>query len=230
MAAAMHDLDQFEAIARRRRAVRAFLPRPVERALIERAVAIAATAPSSCNTQPWTLHIASGAALARLRAALIEAVSAGMPPAYEVDTASRYEGLFRERQIDAAVRLFEAQGVGRHDTAARAASMRRNFEFFDAPHAAFLFIPADGGLREAADCSKFAQTFMLALAAAGLGSCPQGALSGYPAVVREALRLRSETGRLLLGISFGYPDDADPTALVRPPRCPARDVASFHDD
>src|SRR3546814_10242207 len=60
MATAMRDLDQFETIAGRRRAVRAFLPRPVDRALIERAITIAATAPSSYNTQPWTLHIASG--------------------------------------------------------------------------------------------------------------------------------------------------------------------------
>src|SRR3546814_2968381 len=67
MATAMRDLDQFETIAGRRRAVRAFLPRPVDRALIERAITIAATAPSSCNTQPWTLHIASGTALVRLR-------------------------------------------------------------------------------------------------------------------------------------------------------------------
>src|SRR3546814_17149716 len=104
--------------------------------------------------------------------------------------------------------------------------MLRNFDFFGAPHAAFLFIPAGGGLREAADCSKFAQTFMLALAAAGLGSCPQGALSSYPAAVRQALRLGSEAGKLLLGISFGYPDDDDPTARVRPPRCPAQDVRS----
>src|SRR3546814_5043447 len=104
--------------------------------------------------------------------------------------------------------------------------MLRNFDFFGAPHAAFLFIPAGGGLREAADCSKFAQTFMLALAAAGLGSCPQGALSSYPAAVRQALRLGSEAGKLLLGISFGYPDDDDPTARVRPPRCPAQDARS----
>src|SRR3546814_10510373 len=89
MATAMRDLDQFETIAGRRRAVRAFLPRPVDRALIERAITIAATAPSSCNTQPWTLHIASGTALVRLRTALTEAVSSGMPPAYEVDAAAR---------------------------------------------------------------------------------------------------------------------------------------------
>src|SRR3546814_17213988 len=103
-----------------------------------------------------------------------------MPPAYEVDAAARYEGPFRERQIDAAVRLFEAQGVGRHDTAARAESMLRNFDFFGAPHAAFLFIPAGGGLREADDCRKFAQTFMPSLAAARPGQCPPGSLATHP--------------------------------------------------
>src|SRR3546814_6060404 len=97
--------------------------------------------------------------------------------------------------------------------------MLRNFDFFGAPHAAFLFIPAGGGLREAADCSKFAQTFMLALAAAGLGSCPQGALSSYPAAVRQALRLGSEAGKLLLGISFG---DRKSTRLNSRHECASR--------
>lgn len=226
----MCDLDQFEALARGRRSVRAFRRQPVERALIERLAAIAATTPSSCNTQPWTLHIASGAALERLRTALIETVRAGTPPDHDVAPAGRYEGPFRERQIDAAVRLLQVQGVERHDHAGRAASMLRNFAFFDAPHAAFLFIPPGGGLREAADCSKFAQTFMLALASAGLGSCPQGALSGYPTVIRRTLGLADDAGKLLLGISFGYPDEDDPTADVRPPRRPVSDIAHFHHD
>src|SRR3546814_4095430 len=106
-------LELFEAIARRRRAVRAFLPRCVDHALIERLVAAAATTPSSCNTQPWTLHIASGMALDRLRATLIDAVSLGMPLAYEVDAAGGSEGHFRERRFDAAFRLFETEGVDR---------------------------------------------------------------------------------------------------------------------
>src|SRR3546814_13038073 len=63
-------LELFEAIARRRRAVRAFLPRCVDHALIERLVAAAATTPSSCNTQPWTLHTAPGMALDPRRATL----------------------------------------------------------------------------------------------------------------------------------------------------------------
>lgn len=224
----MDELDRFEALVRRRRSVRAFRADPVDPALIARAVEIAAATPSSCNTQPWRLHIASGAALDRLRSALVAAVRGGAPRQPEVEYAIDYQGEMRARQIDAAVRLFAAQGVERHDLEARRASMLRNYEFFGAPHAAFLFMPADGGVREAADCSKFAMTFMLALTAAGVGSCPQGSLSDFPAVVRGALAV-DEPGRLMLGISFGYADDADPTAQVRPPRRDLADIAIYHD-
>jgi nitroreductase len=222
------DLDIFEAIARRRRSVRAFLPQPVDRATIARALSIAASAPSSCNTQPWRVHIASGPKLDALRTSLIETASSGQAASPEVEPAAPYRGLYRDRQIDAAVRLFEAQGVGRHDQAGRLASYLRNYALFGAPHAAFLFIPTDGGLREAADCGKFAQSFMLALAAAGVGSCPQGSLSDHPAVVRRELGLENE-GRLLLGISFGIADNEDPTAGVRVGRADVTDFASFHD-
>src|SRR3546814_14630712 len=87
-------------------------------------------------------------ALDRLRATLIDAVSSGVPPEYEVEAAGRYEGQFRERQIDAAIRLFETQGLSRNDKAPRAASMPHNCTFFGAPHAAFPFLPAHGRLRE----------------------------------------------------------------------------------
>ena len=149
------------------------------------------------------------------------------PRAPDLEYAQPYRGEYRDRQIDAAVRLFAAQGVERHDREARIASFLRNYAFFDAPHAAFLFIPADGGLREAADCGKFAQTFMLALASAGIGSCPQGSLGDYPAIVREVLGLE-EDGRLLMGISFGYADEADPSSAVRPARSALAELAQFH--
>lgn len=207
--------------------MRAFLPQPVDRALIERAIAIAETAPSSCNTQPWHLHIAGGDALAALRLALVEAARSGQAPAPEVEHAAPYQGIYRDRQIDAAVRLFEAQGVARHDREARMASYLRNYAFFDAPHAAFLFIPTFGGVREIADCGKFAQTFMLALAAAGIGCCPQGSLSDYPSIVRDILGI--EGGRLLFGMSFGYPDEDDTTVTVRPGRQGPGEAASFHE-
>ena len=223
----MHDIESFEAIARRRRSVRGYRPEPVDRERIAWALNMAATAPSSCNTQPWSLHVVSGDVLARLAGALTRAAASGENVKRDIDYSTRYEGEMRERQVDAAVRLFSAEAVDRNDRKAREKSFLRNFNFFGAPHAALIFIPPGGGLREAADCGKFVQTFMLALGAAGIGSCAQGSLSRHPEIVREILKL-DEPGRLLLGISFGYPDEGHPTSEVRPPREPLDRFASFH--
>lgn len=45
--------DTFLAVMRRRHTIRDFSDRPVPRALIERCIAVAGTAPSGANHQPW---------------------------------------------------------------------------------------------------------------------------------------------------------------------------------
>lgn len=208
--------DRAEVLAEvihQRRAVRGFLPRPVPRPTLEEVFALAARAPSNCNTQPWQVHVASGQALERLRRRLPEALAKGefdMDFPYE----GSYEGIYRQRQVDAAARLYEAMGIAREDKAARGAAFLRNFEFFGAPHVAFLFLPEPFGLREATDVGMYAQTLMLALAAHGLGSCPQTALGFHAGIVREELGVPAEQ-RLLFGISLGFVDEAEPANRCR---------------
>ena len=48
-----------EAVAGRR-SIRAFLPTPVPRELIERVLAIAGRAPSGSNVQPWHVWVLAG--------------------------------------------------------------------------------------------------------------------------------------------------------------------------
>lgn len=93
-----------------------------------------------------------------------------------------YDGAYRERQHDAAAQLHGTLGK-----TACARSFLRNFEFFGAPHAAFVFLPERFGLREAVDCGMYGQTLMLAMVAHGVASCPQTSLSFYPRIVRDAL-------------------------------------------
>jgi nitroreductase len=50
-------------LARRRRSVRWFLPKPVPRELIDRAVAVAALSPSACNLQPFEFRVFDDAEL-----------------------------------------------------------------------------------------------------------------------------------------------------------------------
>lgn len=212
---------------RARRSVRGFRPEPVPDELMQRVFDLAQCAPSNCNTQPWVVHVASGAVRDHLRLRLLQAAAdpAQHRPDFPYD--GRYDGVFRARQLDAAVQLYGVMGIARDDKAGRAASYRRNFELFDAPHVAFLFIPGAFGLREAADIGMYAQTLMLALTAHGLASCPQTSLSFFPRVVREVLGVDAGH-KLLFGLAFGYEDPGVAANACRVGRAALSETVAFH--
>jgi nitroreductase len=208
------DSDLLYDLLRARRSVRGFKPDPVPAALIDRVLDMAQLAPSNCNVQPWTAHVVSGESAERMRAVLHDAAKCGTMMTPDFPLTGAYPGQYRGRQIDAAKSLFAATNVAREDVAARTESFLRNFRFFDAPHAMFLFMPAWAGMREAADCGMYAQSFMLALTANGLASCAQGALSHHAEIVHGELGV-GEDQKLLFGIAFGYEDAAHPANAAR---------------
>ena len=163
-----------------------------------------------------------------MRRGLCAAAEQGEPISPIVPLTGGYPDAYRIRQVDAAKALFTATRVERHDMEARHRSYLRNFAFFDAPHAAFIYVPEWADLRAAADCGMYAQSLMLAMTAHGVASCPQGALSHYAATVREVLGLRAGP-RLLFGIAFGYEDFDHPTRSVRPDRAALPEAIRFHD-
>ena len=217
----------FADIARQRRSVRGYLAKPVGQDLLNRVFETAATAPSNCNTQPWECAVVSGEKLEILRQRIPEAFTAGqwtMDFPYD----GKYDGVYKERQYQAAADLYAAMDIAREDKVGRNAQFMRNFEFFGAPHVAFIFLPEPFGLREAADCGMFAQNLMLSLTAEGLASCPQTALSFNADLVREVLGIAPEN-KLLFGISFGYEDEEDPRNRCRTQRAPLGECIRFYD-
>ena len=50
---------KFDDVILGRRSIRGYKPDPVPKALIEEIIALAMRAPSSMNTQPWTLCVVS---------------------------------------------------------------------------------------------------------------------------------------------------------------------------
>jgi nitroreductase len=205
----------FDAIVRDRHSIRGFKPEPVPQATLEKILATAQCAPSNCNTQPWLTYVVSGARRDRLAKALHEA-ALGNRMSMDFPYDGRYDGVYKERQYQAATILYDAQGIKREEKERRATSFMRNYDFFGAPHAIFLCVHDWCGIREAGDVGMYAQTLMLALTAHGLGSCPQTALGMFADVVREHLELPADQ-KVLFGLSFGYPDD-NPANNARIPR------------
>ncbi len=220
----MMSLD--EALARRR-SVRGYRPDPVPDATIREIFSMAQAAPSNCNVQPWISHVVSGEALVRLGQAMVAASQDGIAPDPDFRADRGFEGVYRERQIDAAVQLYGAMGIDRHDRPRRDWAYRRNLEFFGAPHAVFIFMPGAFEEREAVDLGIYTQTLMLAMVSRGVSNCAQGALSLYPSIIREHLGVSADN-RLLLGISFGYEDETVAANAARTGRAPLDVAVRFH--
>jgi nitroreductase len=212
---------------RRRRSVRGFRPEEVPEATMREVFELAQWAPSNCNVQPWTPHVVSGEALKRLRDALVDAGMRDEPIRPDWPADGKFTDVYRERQVDAAQRLYGAMGVERRDAVGRKMAYIRNHAFFDAPHAVFVFMPEPFDTREATDIGMYAQTLMLALTARGIGSCAQGALGLFPHIVREHLGIPANY-KLLFGVSFGYEDASVKANAARVGRANLDDAVRFH--
>ena len=209
-----------------RRSVRGFLPDPVSDDILQAIFELARTSPSNCNTQPWTCYVASGAFKDRLREQFLQRQEDRVAGTPDFGYTSRFEGQYRTRQVECAVALYNEMGIARDDKAGRLRAVRRNFEFFDAPHILFLGMDRTFGSTIALDVGIYAQTLMLAMNAFGVSSCAMGSMRAYPDLVREAFRLDEQTG-ILLGISFGYEDSEVPANRTRTTREPLSDTVIF---
>ncbi|OBB27159.1 nitroreductase [Mycolicibacterium peregrinum] len=210
----------------RRWSCRGFLSEPVPRDVIDQIIDIARRTPSWCNTQPWHLHVTSGPATDKFRTSLADSW-AGDPRLHtDFEFPASYEGDYLERRRASGWQLYEALGVERGDRAASAREMLRNFEFFGAPHVAIVTAPASLGVYGAVDCGLFVQSFLLAAQSYGVAAVPQAALASHSHFIREHFDLPSDR-KVLLGISFGYPDMDHPANSYRTPRRAVEDVVTW---
>ncbi|MDN3638870.1 nitroreductase [Simiduia curdlanivorans] len=197
-------LDQYRQWLAERHSVRAFTPELVEHGLIKAIFTAAQQAPSNCNSQPWRVWLVRGEACERLRQQLVTAVSQGEIYPQDFTSVENFSGLYRERQIDCARALYDAMGIERTDKPARLDAMLRNYAFFDAPQVLFIGMNKAFGYNNALDVGIYVQSLVLAMHAAGLGACVQGALAHHAPLVRQFVNMPDDVG-LLTGISFGYP-------------------------
>ncbi len=225
---AMDDTLQFQKTARTRRSFRGFLDTSVPDHIIQEVLKDAQCAPSNCNTQPWDVHIVRGQKLKELSQILHAKNTAGeFTPDFSFDMDAFY-GMYGDRKNAQGKAYYEAMNVMREDKEGRRRAAALNLSFFNAPQAVFLFMPVFGdSVRTAGDIGMYGQTFLLSLAARGLGGIPQTSLGFYAETIREVLGI-SEEMKMLFGISFGYPDESAPGNRMHMDRVPITDSVTFH--
>lgn len=212
-----------------RYSVRAFRPDPVPRATIERMLTVAQRTASWCNSQPWQVLIASGAAKERFRKLIHTAAASGAADNHDFTPPREYLGVYLERRRESGFQLYNALGIARGDKAAYAKQGLENYNFFGAPHVAIIHTTEPLGIYGAIDCGAYVGNFMLAAQALGLGTIAQAALARHSGLIRRHFKLADDR-RVICGISFGVADHAHKVNSYRTSRAGIANTVTFIDE
>lgn len=213
-----------------RRSLRAFLPIPVPRATIEQILAVAARAPSGTNTQPWKVTVLTGAAKARLSAAIRAAYDDPEERARHTEEYAYYPTEWVPPYVDRRRKvgwdLYGLLGIAKTDKARMQAQHGRNFDFFDAPVG--LIFTIDRVLRQGSwlDYGMFLQNIMVAARARGLDTCPQAAFTQWHRIIAAQLQL-PDAEMVVCGMALGYAVPDAPENQLLTERAPVSEFTRF---
>ena len=198
----------FEVLVQSRRSIRGYKPDPVPRAVIEDILAVAKAAPSSMNTQPWHVHVLTGAPLERVRQRNTATMLGGGKANREIMSHGEYEGVHRQRQVAIAVKLFGAMGIERNDKAMRQDWVMRGFRQFDAPVSIVLTYDRtlDPGAVVHFDLGALSYGICLAAWNRGLGTVINGQGIMRSEIVREEAEIPDDEV-IMTCIALGYPNE-----------------------
>jgi nitroreductase len=196
-----------------RRSIRAYLPTPVPRQTIEEILAVAARAPSGTNTQPWKVHVLTGAARQRLSDRICAAHDDPAQRSQHTEEYAYYPTEWRSPYVDRRRKvgwdLYSLLGITKTDKARMHAQHARNYAFFDAPVG--LIFTIDRVMQQGSwlDYGMFLQSIMVAARGRGLDTCPQAAFTQFHRIISEELQLPPEE-MVVCGMALGH---ADPKAI-----------------
>jgi len=197
-----------------RQSIRAFLPRPVPRAMLEEILGVASRAPSGTNIQPWHVHVVTGNAKAEVTRRVLAAFDDPEEAARHTREYDYYPeqwiSPFIDRRRKIGWDMYALLGIARGEHAKMHRQHGRNFEFFGAPVG--LFFTMDRTMRSGSllDVGMFMQNVMVAARARGLDTCPQAAWLEWHRILADVLALPAQQ-TLVCGMSLGW---ADPGAAV----------------
>ncbi|MGE0830837.1 MAG: nitroreductase family protein, partial [Hyphomonadaceae bacterium] len=178
---------------------------------------------SWCNTQPWKVHVADVAATERFRKELYAYAveNPELTPDFEFPVG--FSDVLRARRLETAWQLYNSVGIAWGDREGSYRQALENFRLFGAPHVMLVTSDADLGPYGGIDTGIFIGNLLLALQALGIGAVAQAALASHAKFVRKYFGI-GDHRRLVLAISFGWPDETHPSNQFRTLRAPPEDV------
>jgi len=214
-----------------RRSIRAFLPTPVDDAVVREILEVASRAPSGTNIQPWKVHVLSGAARARLSERIVAIYDDPEQRARHVEEYDYYPREWVTPYIDRRRKvgwdLYGLLGIGKTDKDKMHAQHGRNYVFFGAPVGLIFTIDRVLARGSWLDYGMFLENIMIAARGRGLDTCPQAAFTQFHRVIADELKL-GEHEMVVCGMALGHADRDAVANRLETVRAGVDEFARFH--
>lgn len=210
---------------------RAYLPREVDKEVLEDLLQVAGRAPSGTNTQPWNVYVLQGARKDQLIQSVCQAHDAlAADPALAADYAEAYDyypsewvSPYIERRRECGFGLYGVLGIAKGEKEKMHMQHQQNYRFFGAPVGLVFTIDRIMGRGSLLDYGMFLQSVMVAARARGLHTCPQAAWNNFAKIIYKHVGA-GDSEMMVCGMSLGYADEA---ALVNTFKTTRIDTSTF---
>jgi nitroreductase len=225
------DLASVDAAILSRFSARAYLDKPVDRALLEGLLDVARRAASGTNTQPWKVYVLTG----EVKDTLVDKVCTAhnairANPELAVEYTESYDyypekwvSPYIDRRRACGFGLYGVLGIVKGEKEKMHAQHQQNYKFFGAPVGLMFTIDKVMGRGSLLDYGMFLQNIMVAARARGLHTCPQAAWNEFSKIILPHIGA-GENEMIVCGLSLGY---ADEEALVNTFMTERETVESF---
>ncbi len=190
-----------------RKSIRGFKPDAVPKEILREILEAAVNSPSIKNTQPWEMFVVTGEPLDAIKKGNLEMWNSGTLPDPDIKVNEKLKQVYKKRQVDLAIQLFQLMDITREDQEKKSDWMQRGYRFFDAPAAIILTYdkildPAD---MVYFDLGSLAHAICLTALNYKLGTCINSQANMYPQVIRKHIDI-PESKKIFVCISIGFPD------------------------
>lgn len=216
-------MNIFETL-KRRKSVRAYLDKPVEKDKINAILDAARYSPSGVNTQPWQVAVITGKTKQRLQNKIETAFRAGNKGKADYSYyPSKWIEPYKSRRKECGLLMYQTLQIGRDDKQRQIDQWAANYRAFDAPVMLLFFMDDQMQTGSFIDYGMFIQSIMLAAVELGLATCPQASIADYPEIIKSELGYPNNT-ILLCGMALGYENNK---AVINSYRTTRENVESF---
>ena len=203
-------MELMEAI-KKRKSVRAYLPDPVKREIVEELLRAAIMSPSGSNSQPWKFYVVAGKRKKELDELLLQCLDEGRTTSNELQVQreggdEETQEIINSRRSDLTKTLMNI--LIKNDLPVEMFA-KGSFEYFGAPIAIFVTMDQSLGENNLLSIGAAVENLLLAACDKGLGTCWIGMALMYAKEIKQNLGV-PDTERIVSSLALGYPDEDAP--------------------